>query len=296
MVGEVIFTDGAHTKNGEKLVLRRFTKDVAKRLYMAWTNPQAFRYNDIPQVDMKDENEWDCVGEIADREFPDNYGQYFFAVYRINAETGKEELIGNCRFGKCPYKKYQNQDGVWDFGFSIIRGDDKLEYSDEEIKRAFMSEEEQAKTGISALVPDETYWGNGYITEVIATILKTAQQNGTKKVVSGADIHNLGSSKAQVKCGMKLVRDKEGRVEFDEDGDPEFEINIDQNKPLQFPNRQEIDAEWELTLFEINQKLAEKQVQINAEEYRVAKLKRALKRNQERRDFRALKDQPIENN
>ena len=111
MVSEVIYTKGQHTKNGEKLILRRFSRNVAKRLYMAWTNPQAFRYNDIPEVDMNDENEWDCVGDIADYGFPNNYGQYFFVIYRINPETEKEELIGNCRFGKCPYTKYRDQEG-----------------------------------------------------------------------------------------------------------------------------------------------------------------------------------------
>ena len=295
MVKETICTNGKQTKTGEKLVLRRFTKDVAKRLYMAWTNPQAFRYNDIPQVNMNDENEWDCIGEIADRDFPDEYGQYFFAIFRVNKETGKEELIGNCRFGKCPYKKYRDQKGVWDFGFSIIRDDDKLEYSDEEIIRAFLSKEEQEKTGIKALTPDETYWGKGYITEVITTILEIAQQNGVKKVVSGADIHNLGSCKAQVKCGMKLVRDEQGRVQFDEDNDPEFEIDLDKSKPLSLPSKNEINKEWDFTVSQINEKLSDQNVQNEIEEYRIKKLERALKRNQERRDYRALQDTPIEN-
>lgn len=295
MVNEVIFTDGKHTRTGEKLVLRRFSKDVAKRLYMAWTNPQAFRYNDIPRVNMNDENEWDCVGEIADRTFPDEYGQYFFAIFRINKETGKEELIGNCRFGKCPYEKYRNQEGVWDFGYSILRADDKLEYSDEEIKRAFMSEEEQIKTGTAALASDKTYWGKGYITEVIATVLQIAHENGVKKVVSGADIHNLGSSKAQVKCGMKLVCHSDGKAAFDEDGDPEFEIDLDKNKPLVFPTQQEIDSEWSFSLSQINEKLSDPNFQESTEKYRIQKLERALIRNQERRDFRAKQDNPIEN-
>lgn len=295
MVSEVIYTKGQHTKNGEKLILRRFSRNVAKRLYMAWTNPQAFRYNDIPEVDMNDENEWDCVGDIADYDFPNNYGQYFFVIYRINPETEKEELIGNCRFGKCPYKKYRDQEGVWDFGFSIIRDDDKLEYSDEEIKRAFTSEEEQRKTGIKALYPDATYWGNGYITEVIATIIEVAKQNDVKKVVSGADIHNFGSCKAQVKNGMKLVRDEEGNVDFDEDGDPEFEIELDKNTPIQFPTKQQIDIEWARTLNELKNKLANKEFQENCKISRIRKLERALKRNQQRREYRELKNNPIEN-
>ena len=70
MVEQIIYTDGKHTKTGERLILKRFTKDVAKRLYMAWTNPQAFRYNDIPEVNMNDKNEWDCVGDIANYGFP----------------------------------------------------------------------------------------------------------------------------------------------------------------------------------------------------------------------------------
>lgn len=287
MINEVIFTEGRHTKTGEKPVLRRFSRENAKRLYMAWSNPQAYRYNDIPQVDFNDENEWDCVGEIADLPFPDQNGQYFFAIFRINQKTGKEELIGNCRFGKCPYKMYRDQDGVWDFGFSIIRGDDKLEYSEEEIKRAFMSAEEEKKSGIKALTPDTTYWGNGYITEVIATILQIAHQNGIRKVVSGADIHNYGSAKAQVKCGMKFAR-------FDDDKDPEFEIDLDQTIPLVFPSQKEIDDEWIFTLSQIQEMLASQENQQKWEEYRIKKLEKALTRNREREEFRAKKENPKE--
>lgn len=279
MVEQIIYTDGKHTKTGERLILKRFTKDVAKRLYMAWTNPQAFRYNDIPEINMNDENEWDCVGDIADYGFPSDFGMYFMSIFRINPTTNTEELIGNCRFGKCPYEMYKDKDDVWDFGFSIIRDDDKLEYSDEEIKKAFMSEKEQSDTGIPALEKDKTYWGQGYITEVIATILEIAKQEGIKKVVSGADIHNLGSCKAQVKCGMKLAR-------FDDDHDPEFEIDIDKNYPLIFPTQEEIDKQWDYTTEEIQKVLNNENIKKDFEDYRIKKLEKALFRNRQRYEYR----------
>jgi len=282
MVEEVIYTSGNHTKTGEKLVLRRRTRKEAKRLYMAWSNPQAFRYNDIPRVDMNDDVEWECVGNIEDYGFPSEWGMYYMAIYRIN-ENG-EELIGNCRFGKCPYDMYINQDGVWDFGFSIIRADDKLEYTDEEIYRAFLSENEEKEQGISARIDDNVYWGNGYITEVIATILEVARQNGIRKVVSGADIHNFGSSKAQVKCGMKFSR-------FDEDIDPEFEINLDKNVPLIFPSKEEVEKEWNRILEkEIYPVLNNEANKMEWERQRIAKLNKALARNKERREFRTKKN------
>ena len=288
MINETIYTKGRHTKTGEKLILRRFSREHAKRLYMAWTNPQSYRYNDIPKVNPNDQNEWDCVGEIADRGFPSDEGMYFMTIHRINPQTNEEELIGNCRFGKCPYNDYKDRDDVWDMGFSIIRDDDKLEYTDEEIRRAFMSEEEQKNNNTPALYSDKTYWKNGYITEVIATILELAQQNGIKKVVSGADIHNLGSLKAHIKCGMKLVKFN-SKFKFDDDNDPELEIDIDPNTPIQTPTQKEIDDYWNYTvLTAIDEKINE--VNTNNPTFweycRINKLNKALTRNQERRDFR----------
>lgn len=279
MVEEIIYTNGNLTKTGEKLLLKRFNRNEAKRLYMAWTNPQAFRYNDIPEVNLEDKNEWDCVGDIANYAFPSSEGMYYMTIHRINSATGEEELIGNCRFGKCPYKKYRDQNDIWDFGFSIIRADDKLDYSDEEIYKAFMSETEQKATSTKALIPDTTYWGNGYITETIATILEIARRNGIKRVVSGADIHNLGSCKAQVKCGMKLSG-------FDEDNDPEFMIHLDENEPIVFPNKIEIDEEWEYTLSKIRPILRDKKNQQQMEEERIKKLAKALYRNKQRKIYR----------
>lgn len=290
MVEEIIYTNGTHTKTGEKLILKRFDKIHAKRLYMAWTNPQSFRYNDIPKINMEDENEWDCVGEIADYGFPSDEGMYFMTIHRINPQNNQEELIGNCRFGKCTYEDYKDRNDVWDMGFSIIRDDDKLEYSDEEIIKAFTSENDQKTLGINALYPDKTYWKNGYITEVIATILEIARQNGVKKVVSGADIHNLGSLKAHIKCGMKLS-EINSEYKFDDENDPELEINIDPNTP-QTPTQEEINTYWNnIFLKVINEKINE--VNTNNpnfwEDCRTQKLNKALTRNQERRNFRATK-------
>jgi RimJ/RimL family protein N-acetyltransferase len=307
MVEEIIYTNGTRTKTGEKLILKRFDKIHAKRLYMAWTNPQSFRYNDIPEVNMEDENEWDCVGEIANYGFPSDKGMYFMTIHRINPQTNEEELIGNCRFGKCPYKDYKDRNDVWDMGFSIIRDDDKLEYSDEEIIKAFTSESDQKTLGITALYADNTYWKNGYITEVIATILEIARQNGIKKVVSSADIHNLGSLKAHIKCGMKLSEinseykfdndnnpevDIDSEYKFDNDNDPEVDIDIDPNTPIQTPTKEEIDAYWDnIFLKAINKKINK----VNNEhpnfweDCRTQKLNKALTRNQDRRDFKATK-------
>ena len=117
-----------------------------------------------------------------------------------------------------------------------------------------------------ARIPDEVYWGNGYITEVIATILEVARVNGIHKVVSGADIHNFGSFKAQIKCGMKYDC-------LDDDNDPEFVIDLDENTPLVFPSIEEIEAEWDRTLKEeIYPALANVEYQKEWEESRVNKL------------------------
>ena len=179
------------------LLLRRFKKEDAPRLFKSWSNPQNYRFNEIPLGVKKLEDGTvksgvELIEEIAERDFPDIDGQYFFVIEHNG------EIVGNCRFGCCKNwnSKFSNRDDVWDFGYNIVRSDDKDSYTLQDINNAFKP---------NGIISDTKYWGKGYISAVIGFIINKAKEMGITIVTSGADVLNYGSIKPMLKNGMKFA-------------------------------------------------------------------------------------------
>lgn len=203
----------------KKLIMRRFTEADAHRVFMAWNNPQSYRYNSI---------DWEerSIRYIANRPWPSDHGLYFMVLEDVKTH----ELLATCRFGR--YWNSKEEDKVWDFGYSTFRSDDKEEYTIEEVKSAF-------KDGIK---PDSLCWGKGYSSIMVEEIIKIAQSEGIKQIRSGADGVNLASQKVIMKNGLKFL-------DMDKDGDVDFYHNFyDENGnfvPLIKPTKEQLEPVWE---------------------------------------------------
>lgn len=235
--------------NGEEtnLLLRRFKKQDAKRLYMSWSNPQSYRFNEIPKAyerlsDGTIKTGVDLIADMADYDWPSSFGQYYFVI----EDKSTKNIIGNVRIGTLPWdKKYKNRTDVWGFGYNIVRSDDKEVYTLKEIKNAFKN---------NGITKDEKTWGKGYATAIIKFILEIAKQQGINKVVSGADILNYGSIKPMLKNGMTFVG-------IDDDLDPTLEIDL--TKPIIIPTKDQLKLLWDEYQNIVNKTVEEKSEQIN---------------------------------
>ncbi len=219
-------------KNGtrQKVTLRRFKKDDAPRLYKSWSNPQNYRFNEIPRAvvclpDGTVITGIESIAQMVDYSWPSEYGQYYFVI----EDSLTKELIGNVRIG-CDY----GDKDVWGFGYNLVRQDDKSEYTMDDINLAFMPDG----------VTKDANWGRGYATAIVKFIINLAREQNIKKVISGADILNFGSIKPMLKNGMEYVG-------VDDDIDPTCEIDL--TKPTTIPTEEELDKIWKEYLQEIEE-------------------------------------------
>ncbi len=203
----------------KKFIMRRFEEKDVHRIFMAWNNPQSYRFNSI------DWNER-SIKYMVDRPWPTDYGMYHMVLE--DAET--HELLATCRFGR--YWNSKTEDKIWDFGYSTFRSDDKEDYTLEDIKNVF-------KNGVQ---PDALCWGKGYSSIMVEEIIKIAQNEGIVQIRSGANGANWGSQKVIMKNGLKFLQ-------VDKDGDVDFSFNLrDENgnsNPITKPKKDELDAMWE---------------------------------------------------
>ena len=220
-----------YDKQGQKLNLNK-RKEEALRIFKSWSNPQNYRYNEIT---------WDFedVNEMFDYDFPTDWGMYYMIAEL--KETG--EIVATCRFGQY-YDDETNS--IWDFGYNVLRGDDKESYTLEDVQKVFFD---------NGLIKDEVYWGKGYANEILGLIMSLARNEGKKKLRSGADIDNFGSIKAMVKKGFTFSC-------IDEDGDPcmEYDLYSYDDKEI---SKEKIESNWKEYLKIINSKRDEFQDKIN---------------------------------
>ena len=217
MVNSVIETERlilrrmGYDKNGRKLD-EQVRKDEVLSIFKSWSNPQNYRYNEIT---------WDIedVNEMFDYKMPTEWDMYYMVAEL--KETG--EIVATCRFGR----RYDDDtNSIWDFGYNVFRGDDKEEYSLDEVVSVFED---------AGLKRDSLHQGKGYAKEILDTIMKVAKSEGIKTLYSGADIDNFASIKAMIKSGFYFVC-------IDDDGDPcmEFDLTV----PSNALTKEEIDANW----------------------------------------------------
>lgn len=200
--------------NGEKheLVLRRFEPKDIHRIFMAWNNPQSYRYNAI---------DWDenCILDISKYSHPSEFGMY----YMVLEDKTIGEIVGTCRFGD--YNWTSDNTDIWGFGYCVFRGDDKEFYSVEDIRKTY------EKNG---LFKDTKFQNKGYGQKMLSMILEFAEKKGIKKIRDGADINNDGSLKVMIKNGFThlMQEDKEGNpTSVDEDFDYEFSLDLTNGIP-----------------------------------------------------------------
>ena len=217
MVSEKIRVLATIENENKKFVLRRFEKQDIHRIFMAWNNPQSYRYNTI------DWNERD-VEEILNYSWPNESGMYLMVLE--NEET--HEIVATCRFGT-PDKLKPKE---WDFGYCTFRNDVKEEYTLEDLQSAF----------IDGVKKDSLCWGKGYSTIMLDTIIKIAQSEGVETIISGADGLNWGSQKVMMKNGMTFY-------EIENDGDVDFIIRLKdkngQSIVLTKPSKDELESIWQ---------------------------------------------------
>ena len=206
------------TNKPKKYLLRRFKEEDIHRIFMAWNNPQSYRYNSI---DWRESS----VKELSECSWPSSWGMYFFVLEDLTTN----EIVSTCRFGgMCE----ENEEKIWDFGYSTFRGDDKGNYTIEDIREVF-------KNGVKK---DSKSWGKGYSSIMLAEIIKIAQKEGVKKLISGADGMNWGSQKVMIKNGMTFY-------EIEKDGDVNLILNLRDDDyrllPINKPTKEELAPVWE---------------------------------------------------
>lgn len=206
------------TKQIKKFLLRRFENKDVERIFMAWNNPQSYRYNSV------DWNKRD-VQSLADESWPSSWGMYFMVLEDLE----NNQIVATCRFGGDTKEKAEK---VWDFGYSTFRSDDEEKYSVGDIRDVF-------KNGVKK---DELCWGKGYCSLMLDAIIKFAQDEGVDKLISGADGMNWGSQKVMMKSGFTFY-------EIEKDGDVDLILKLkDENgelQPIHKPTKEELAPIWE---------------------------------------------------
>lgn len=200
--------------NGEphELVLRRFEPKDVHRIFMAWNNPQSYRYN---AIDWDENRIWD----ISKYSHPSECGMY----YMVLEDKTIGEIVGTCRFGD--YNWESDNADIWGFGYCVFRGDDKESYSVEDIRGTYE---------LDGLVRDTRYQNKGYGQKMLSMILDFAVKKGVKTIRDGADINNDGSLKVMIKNGFThlMQEDKEGNpTTVDKDFDYEFSLDLTNGIP-----------------------------------------------------------------
>jgi len=218
----------------KKYILRRFEDKDVHRIFMAWNNPQSYRYNSI------DWNE-KCVQDIVNLSWPSSWGMYFMVLEDFDSH----EIVATCRFGGDNDNTLKESE--WDFGYCTFRSDDKETYTIDDIRDVF-------NNGVK---PDNSKWGKGYSSLMVETIIKIAQDEGIHKLSSGADGMNWGSQKVMMKNGMTFY-------EFEDDGDVDFIIRLrDENGellPIEKPTKEELKPVWESYMQMVKQKHGESEL------------------------------------
>lgn len=274
----------ARSKTGDEveLIFRPYIKgdlETAKILYQSWSNPQNLRYNEIPRGMEIDEDGnikdgIELVNDIADYGHPSEDGRYWMVIEV--EENGKRKVVGNCWFGNRSWDETYAKNESWGFGYNIIRSDDKdlenQEYTIEELKDVF----------VNGVKPDKN-WGKGFATAIIKFVFEQAKLAGIKDVISGADILNYGSLKPMFKNGMRFYR-------LDEDKDPDLIIHLQAGDAS--GTGEQIEREWQ----EFQKKMAEYITKYSEfyQERDKARFNKAVKRQQEWRDYKTLEKQKNE--
>lgn len=175
-----------------QLELRRFEPKDIHRIFMAWNNPQSYRYNSV---------EWDEKGvlDICKYSHPSKYGMY----YMVLEDKTLGEIVGTCRFGD--YNWASDDTEIWGFGYCVFREDDKDSYSVEDIRKTYEQD---------GLFRDTRYQNKGYGQKMLSIILDLAVKKGVKTIRDGADINNDGSLKVMIKNGFTHL------MQVDNDGNP----------------------------------------------------------------------------
>lgn len=216
------------TKYGETIILRPFERNDAKRVFQCWSNPQCTRYNDIP---FRQED----IEEIANYDFPTKNGMHFMVV-TLEDDT----IVGNCRFGTRYDSKKEEM--IWDFGYSIMRSDDKDFYTVADIKKAFSTQNPDGSKKLDGIAKDKHFWGKGYAQAMVEAILEIGKSEGVKYFISGADVRNFGSQKVMLKNGFKLLTNSDGS-RLDPDNDYRFVLDM-KNYPAK-PSEKDMKSIWE---------------------------------------------------
>ena len=198
--------------NGDECVLRRFKNEDVHRIFMAWNNPQSYRYNSIDWSE-------DDIREISEYKFPTEWGMY----YMVLENKSRNEIVGTCRFGD--YNWESDNTKIWGFGYCVFRGDDKEEYSLDDIRKTYQA---------GGLTRDNKYQSKGYGQKMLEIILDLAEEKGIEEVRDGADINNDGSLKVMIKNGFKHVmqQDEDGNeTNVDDECDYEFSLPLIAGRP-----------------------------------------------------------------
>ena len=70
------------------------------------------------------------INDIVNESWPSSWGMYFFVLEDLSTN----EIVSTCRFGGTIK---ENEEKIWDFGYSTFRGDDKENYTLEDIREVF---------------------------------------------------------------------------------------------------------------------------------------------------------------